>query len=99
PSDIVPMRWGKASAMQLVCGIRNLAALVAGSLELVRGGQARTIAASDRRGTVGRAAGNLIQRHLPGMPVIETDNHHAEVQEIGDDRDQRRLLPAMLRGA
>jgi len=33
------------------------------------------------------------------MAVIEADNHYAEVQEIGDDREQRRLLPAMLRGA
>ena len=33
------------------------------------------------------------------MAVIEPDNHHAEVQEVGDNREQRRLLSAMLRGA
>ena len=43
----------EALAVQLVCGLRDLAALVAGSLELVRGRQARAIAAGDRRGTVG----------------------------------------------
>ena len=32
------------------------------------------------------------------MAVIEADNHHAEVHEIGNDRKQRRFLPAMLRG-
>src|SRR5262245_49247193 len=88
----------RASAVQLVGGLRNLAALVAGPLELVRGRQARAIAAGDRRGAVGRAAGNRVKRHLPGMAVIETDHHHAEVQQIGDDGEQRRLLSAMLRG-
>ncbi len=33
------------------------------------------------------------------MAVVEADDHHAEVQEIGDDREQRRFLPTMLRGA
>src|ERR1700730_10905222 len=32
------------------------------------------------------------------MAVIEAHNHHAEVQEISDDREQHRLLPAMLGG-
>src|SRR5882757_6574743 len=87
------------SAVQLVCGLRDLATLVAGSLELVRGGQSRAITAGDRRGTVGRAAGNLVERHLSGMAVIEPHNHHAEVQKISDDREQRHLLAAVLRGA
>src|ERR1700681_3558105 len=92
---VVPLR----SPVQLDCDLRDLAALVAGSLELVRGGKSRAIAAGDRRGTVGRAAGNLVKRHLSGMTVIEAYNHHAEVQKVRDDREQRRLLPAMLRGA
>src|SRR5215216_7663475 len=33
------------------------------------------------------------------MAVIKADNHHAEVKEIGDDREQRHLLPTMLRGS
>jgi len=32
------------------------------------------------------------------MAVVEADNHHAEMQKIGDDREQRGLLPAMLCG-
>ena len=42
-----------ASAVQLVCSLRNLAALIAGSLELVRTRLARAVAAGDRGGTVG----------------------------------------------
>jgi len=56
-------------------------------------------ASAIRRGAVGRAAGNLIKRHLSGMAVIEAHNHHAEMQKIGDDREEGRLLPAMLRRA
>ncbi len=91
-------RVAHASPMQLVRGLRDLAALVAGALELVRRGQARAVAAGDRGGTVGRAAGDLVQRHLAGVAVIETDDDHAEVQQVGNDREQRHLLPAMLRG-
>jgi hypothetical protein len=32
------------------------------------------------------------------MAVIEAYNYHAKVQKIGEDREQRRLLPTMLRG-
>src|SRR5262249_5117405 len=75
------------SAVQLISGLRNLAALVVGALELVRRRPSRAIAAGDGRGTVGGAASNLVKRHLPGMAVVEADYHHAEVQEIGDDRE------------
>jgi len=43
----------KALAKELICSLRDPAALVVGSLELVRGRQARAIAAGDRGGTVG----------------------------------------------
>ena len=51
----IPMRWDgqRALAVQLVCGLGNLAALVPGPLELVGCRQARAIATGDRRGTVG----------------------------------------------
>ena len=42
------VRREMALSVQLVCGFRNLATLVAGSLELVRGRQPRAIAACDR---------------------------------------------------
>src|SRR5712691_6094535 len=45
PSTLCRWDGGTASAMQLVCGLRNLATLVAGSLELVRGGKSRAISA------------------------------------------------------
>jgi hypothetical protein len=44
-----------ASAVQLVCDLRNLAALVARSDQLVRARHTRAIAAGNRRGTIRRS--------------------------------------------
>src|SRR3546814_1131328 len=33
---------------------------------------------------------------LAGIAIVQTDNGHAEMQQIGDDGKQRRFLPAML---
>ena len=84
--------------MQLVCGLGDLATLVAGALQLICSGLTRAVAARNRRGAIGRAARNLVERHLPGMAVVEAYDHHAEVQEIRDDREQRRLLASVLGG-
>ena len=48
---------------------------------------ARAITTDNRRGTVRRSTRNLVKGHLPGMAVVEADDHHSEVQEIGDDRE------------
>ena len=85
--------------MQLVGDLRYLAALVARSDQLVRARHTRAIATGNRRGTVRRPTGNFVKSHLTRVALVETDNHHAEVQEIGDDREQGRFLPTMLRGA
>src|SRR5258707_404873 len=85
-----------ASTVQLIRDVGNLAALVARSIELVCSRLARAVATGNRRRAVGRAARDFVEGHLAGMPVVETDNHHAEVQEIRDDREQRRFLPAVL---
>src|SRR5438477_611617 len=56
-----------ALAVQSFRSFGDLATLVAGALEFVRGGLARAIAAGDSRGAVGRTAGDLLERHLSGM--------------------------------
>src|SRR5437763_16500897 len=87
-----------ASAMQFDGGLRNDASLVARARELVRARLAPTVAAGDRGCTIGRTAGDLIELHLAGKAVVEADDRHAEMQQVGDDREQRGLLATMLRG-
>ncbi len=49
--------------------------------------------------TIRSAAHDVLVVHLAGVPVIESDNRHAEMQQIGDDREESGFLPAMLRAA
>src|SRR5882757_4907337 len=81
------VRVRAALAAQLVRDLRDLAALVACSDQLVRGRHPRAITTGNRCGTVLRPARNLIKGHLTGMAVVQADDHHAEVQEIGYDRE------------
>lgn len=60
---------------------------------------ARAIPAGNRGGAVGRTTDHLIDPHLPLMAVRKSDNRHPEMQKIGDDREQRRFLAAVLSGA
>ena len=39
----------------------------------------------------------LVNLHLAGEPVVQSDHRHAEVEQVGDDGEQRRLLAAVLR--
>src|SRR4051812_18581190 len=87
-----------ASAMQFFRGLRDHTSLIARAGQLVFTGLAAAVAAGDRGGAIGRAAGDFIELHLAGKAVIEADDGHAEVQQVGDDRKQRGLLAAMLRG-
>jgi len=64
--------------------------------ELIFGRLAAAVAAGDRGRAIGRAAGDFVEFHLAGKTVIQADNGHAEMQEIGDDREQRGFLAAML---
>src|SRR4029077_319847 len=82
--------------MQLFSGLRDHAPLIARAGELVGAGLAAAVAAGDRGRAIGRTAGDLIELHLAGEAVVETNDRHSEVQEIGDDREQRGLLAAML---
>ena len=93
------MAFRAVSRVQLVGGLGYLSALVACSEQLVRARHTRTIPTGNRRGTVRRPTRDLVKGHLAGMAVVEADDHHAEVQKIGDYREQRRFLPTMLCGA
>src|SRR5436305_8600140 len=85
-----------ASAMQFVRGLRDRASLIARACEFVLRRLAAAVAAADGGGAIGRATCNLVELHLAGKSVIQTDHGHAELQQVGDDRKQRRLLTAML---
>ena len=63
----------RASAVQLLRGLGDLAALVAGPLQLVCGGLARAITARNRRGAVSKAS----RRPNGRMPTLA---------ELGDMR-------------
>src|SRR6267143_1012309 len=82
-----------ASAMQF---LRGLASLIARAGQLVVARLTAAVAAGDCSHAVGRAAGDLVKLHLAGKAVIQPDHDHAEMQEVGDDREQRGLLAAVL---
>src|ERR1700686_1521458 len=81
-----------ASAMQFFRGLCDHASLIARARQLVFGWLAAAAAPGDRGRTIGRAAGDLVELHLAGKAVIQADDGHAEMQEVGDDREQRGFL-------
>src|SRR6202521_2035166 len=85
-----------ASAMQFFRGLCDHASLIARARELVFGWLAAAVAAGDGGRAIGRAAGDLVELHLSGEAVVKADNGHAEMQEVGNDREQRGLLAAVL---
>src|SRR5882757_11574305 len=87
---------GIGSAMQFVRGLRDHASLIARAGEFVLARLAAAVAAGDGGRAVGRAAGDFVELHLAGKAVVEADDRHAKMQQIGDNRKQRGLLAAML---
>src|ERR1700681_1880218 len=85
-----------ASAMQFFRGLCDHASLIARARQLVFRWLAAAVAAGARGRAIGRAAGGLVELHLAGKAVIQADDGHAEMQEIGDDREQRGFLAAVL---
>src|SRR5258708_6052946 len=85
-----------ASAMQVFRGLRDHTPWIARARKLVVGWLAAAVAAGDRGRAIGRAAGDVIELHLAGKAVIEADDGHAEMQEVGDNGKQRGLLAAVL---
>src|SRR6516164_5743012 len=84
------------SAMQFPCGLGNHAALIACAGQLVFGRLTAAVAARDRGCTVGCASSHFVEFYLARKAVVEADNSHAEMQEIGDDGKQGGFLAAML---
>src|SRR3546814_4077102 len=58
---------------------------------------ARSVAVGHRRRAIGRAAPDLVDAHLAGIAIVQPDDRQAEVQQVGQDIEQRRFLSAMLR--
>src|SRR5262249_55124738 len=83
--------------MELFRGLRDHASLIGGAGELIGARLAAPMGAGDGGGAVRRAAGDFVELHLAGKPVVQADHSHAEMKEVGDDREQRRLLATMLR--
>lgn len=82
--------------MQFRSRLGDHPALIARACEFVLARLAAAIAVGDGGCAVGRATSNLLDAHLACEAVIETHDRHAEVQKIGDDREQRGFLAAML---
>jgi len=72
------------------------AALVPRPREFLSSGRPVSIGSGDCGGSIGSAAANLVDAHLTGEAIVETDDYHAEVEQVGDDREQGRFLTAML---
>src|SRR5882757_6108077 len=87
---------GIGSAMQFARGLRDHTSLIARAGKLVLAWLAAAVAAGDGGRAIGRAAGDLVELHLAGKAVVEPDDRHAEVQQVGDHRKQRSLLAAVL---
>jgi hypothetical protein len=73
-----------------------MAALVAGTLELVGARLARAVGLGQGTGAIGRAAGDLVHVVQAREGIGQTDDDHALVQQSRVERDDRRLLAAML---
>ena len=85
-----------ASAMQFFRGLRDHASLIACAGEFVFARLAAAVTAGNRGGAIGRTAGDFVELHLAGKAVIEADDGHAEMQQVGDHGEQRGFLAAVL---
>jgi hypothetical protein len=66
------------------------------TVELICTRLALTLTPGDGRGSVGAATGDLVELHLALEAVRQTHDGHPEVQQVGDDREEGRLLAAVL---
>src|ERR1700733_1233690 len=78
-------------------GLGDQLALMPGAVEFDLGRLALALPAGDCGCAIRRAADDLVERALPRVAVGQADDDEAEVQEVGDDREERRLIAAMLR--
>ena len=81
---------------ELLGGLRNELTLKPRPVELIRARLALPLATRDGGRTIGTAARDLIELHLALKAVGQADNHQAQVQQVGDDREEGRFLATVL---
>src|SRR5262249_22538593 len=87
-----------ALTVQLLSSLRDHTSLIARACKFIGARESAAVAASDRGGAVRRPAGDLVELHLACEAVVEPDHNHAEMKQVGDDREQGGLLAAVLGG-
>src|SRR5574340_775927 len=75
----------------------DVPALVARAFQVELGGLAASVAAGDGGRTVRRVAHDLRMPHLALECIGQADHHESEVHENRHEREDRRLLAAVLR--
>jgi hypothetical protein len=68
-----------------------------GSLEVEHARLALSRRTGDGGCAIGAASRQLLQSHLPLVTIGQSNHRHSEVEQIGNDGEQRHFLPAMLR--
>src|ERR1700721_1320081 len=81
---------------QFLRGRRDHFSLVRRPRQVERARLALTCAARHRGRSIGAAADDFVESHLSLMAVRQADDGHAEMHEIGNDREQSHFLAAML---
>src|ERR1700761_4820250 len=89
--------WSAALAEQFAGDFRNPSSLVARAFQFALCRAPRPVGASNGRGPVRCAACDLIEGHLRAVTVIHSNHDHPEMEQVGDNREQRRFLSAVLR--
>src|SRR5215210_3865423 len=85
------------SGGELLRCLSDQPALEAGGVKLVLAGLTLALPAGDGRRAVRRSTDDLVERHLALIRIRQPDDHHAEVQEVGDACEKGRLLASVLR--
>src|SRR3546814_16014898 len=71
------------------CNFRHAPSLIAGADQFRLAGLAATIAISDRGRAIGRSTPYFIHAGLACIAILQTDNGHAEMQQIRSE--ERRV--------
>src|SRR5258705_4896194 len=77
---------------------RDMPALKAGSFKLYGRGSAAAVRPADGCGAIGRATQYFIKTQLPLKVIGQPHDHHAEVHQCRNEREDRGFLAAMLGG-
>src|SRR5690606_16053085 len=83
-------------AFQLHGNFSDMTALEAGTVQLVLAWLARSVATGNGRGSVGAAAGYLIEQGLTRKAIGQAHHNHPKVHQVVNNGQQRELLSAVL---